>query len=243
MLVGGCGTTTVVPSTTAAAPTANFAPTLTVPTTPAGTKAPSAGNTSTPSAGNKGTRNAGNKANSKSSKSSSSNSEQAPTSSSSSSDSTGTVTTPTSGGSPPASTVTVNHTVTVTVYPSVPQGAHVPSGVVAHVGAFETTNGNVGCELSGAYVRCDIAARAWSPPPKPSSCQLAWGQGLAVGPSGAAHFVCAGDSALDPGGIIVQNGVDDKFGSASCQVRYFGVTCFDAAGHGFFISRTGYATF
>jgi hypothetical protein len=141
--------------------------------------------------------------------------------------------------------VTVYHTVTVTrnVYPSVPAGAHVPSDSVAHVGAFQTSDGNVGCELSGSSVRCDIAARVWSPPAKPSSCQLAWGQGLAVGPSGAAHFVCAGDSALDPGGTVVPNGADDEVGSVSCQVRYFGVTCFDAAGKGFSISRTGYTTF
>ncbi|MGO9753177.1 MAG: hypothetical protein ACLP8S_31940 [Solirubrobacteraceae bacterium] len=139
--------------------------------------------------------------------------------------------------------MTVNHTVTVTVNPSVPAGAHLPSGSVVHLGAFQTSDGNVGCELSGGYVRCDIATRAWTASRKPSSCQLAWGQGLAVGPSGPAHFVCAGDSALDPGGTIVQNATDDQVGSVTCQVRYFGVTCFDAAGQGFSISRTGYATF
>ncbi len=93
-------------------------------------------------------------------------------------------------------------------------------------------------------MRCDIAARDWRAPAKPSSCQLAWGQGLEVGPSsGAAQFVCAGDSVLDPGGMVLANGYDDQVGSVTCQPRPIGVTCFDRAAHGFYISRTGFYTF
>ena len=154
-----------------------------------------------------------------------------------------TVTSPT----PPSrvQTVTVAQTITVvhTVAPTVPSGAHVPARQVAHASAFRTSNGNVGCALNGVSVRCDIGVRVWATPPEPSSCQFAWGQGLVVGPSGDAHFVCAADSVLDPNGYVVPNGIDDVVGSVTCQVRSFGVTCFDGEGRGFFISRTGYATF
>ncbi len=97
--------------------------------------------------------------------------------------------------------------------------------------------------VTASSARCDIAVRNWSAPAKPSSCDLAWGQGLTVGPSGGAHFVCAADSALDLNGVAVPSGVDDMVGSITCQVRYFGVTCFNASGRGFVIGRTGYLTF
>ncbi len=124
-----------------------------------------------------------------------------------------------------------------------PSGAHEPAGTVAHLFDFASSDDNVGCQLNSAGARCDIANRKWSPPAKPGSCQLAWGQGLTVGSSGGAAFVCAGDSVLDPGGQRLQAGVDDVIGSFTCQVRAFGITCFNGQGHGFYVSRTGYYTF
>jgi hypothetical protein len=97
--------------------------------------------------------------------------------------------------------------------------------------------------MYGDAVRCDVSRRSWSSPAKPNSCHLAWGQGLEVGPSGAGHFVCAGDSVLDPTGDEVPNGRDDHVGSDTCQVRSSTVTCFDSAGSGFMLASTGYETF
>lgn len=143
-------------------------------------------------------------------------------------------------------TVTHNHTIirTVVERPNVPPGAHVPSASApSGFSRFGALGGDVGCQISGGVARCDISARTWSPPPRPSSCHLAWGQGMAVGPSGTGHFVCAGDSVLDPTGPQVPVGDDDRVGSITCQVRSFGVTCFDAAGDGFMIGRSGFYTF
>jgi hypothetical protein len=64
-----------------------------------------------------------------------------------------------------------------------------------------------------------------------------------IGPSGGAFFVCARNSVLDPTGTYIRAGHDDKVGSVTCQVRTFGVTCFEADGRGFFIGRTGYTRF
>lgn len=144
-------------------------------------------------------------------------------------------------------TVTVTRTITVmrpTVLPSVPPGAHVPSSLAPLAySSFSAQGGVIGCHLGGGAARCDIASSSWSPPRRPHSCTLAWGQGLAVGPTGAAHFVCAGDSVLDPSGSAVPAGRDDRVGSVTCQVRTIGVTCFDATGQGFFVGRTGYYLF
>jgi hypothetical protein len=112
----------------------------------------------------------------------------------------------------------------------------------ASVTRFDAAGGNIGCRISGDTVRCDVAHRVWTPPSKPRSCHAAWGQGLMIG-SGSAFFVCARSSVLDPTGYYIRDGYDDKVGSVTCQVRSFGVTCFESDGRGFFIGRTGYTTF
>jgi hypothetical protein len=108
---------------------------------------------------------------------------------------------------------------------------------------FATPGGNIGCMLSAGSARCDLARRVWTPPKQPPSCKLDWGQGLRVGATGPAGFVCAGDSVLDPSGSVVPNGRDVELDSVTCQVRQVGVTCFEKDGHGFSISRSGYTTF
>jgi hypothetical protein len=145
-------------------------------------------------------------------------------------------------------TVTTTDTVTVPkdvpVYPQVPAAAHVPSKHPAvKLTQFSAPGRNVACALNGAEARCDIANRIWSPPAAPKSCNLDWGQGLEVGPTGDSQFVCAGDSVLDPSATVVSDGTDVTDGTVTCQVRVVGVTCFEPDGRGFVISRTGYATF
>ena len=168
--------------------------------------------------------------------------------------------TKTTGSSTPAGgTVTITHTITVnhtntsthtvtrtvaTLPGGVPEDAQFPSrqGSV-HLGSFQIAGGNVGCVMNSGSARCDIASRVWHPPGQPSSCHLAWGQGLFVSSGGGAGFVCAGDSVLSPTSTVVPAGRDVTVGSLTCQVRSVGVTCFNGAGHGFFIGRTGYTEF
>jgi hypothetical protein len=159
------------------------------------------------------------------------------------------------GSSGGAQTITVTHTSTVThtvtqtkyVRPDVPAGAGLPSRSAAvSVSSFDAARGNIGCRISSGTVRCDVARRVWSPPRRPRSCRSgssAWGQGLMVGSSGSSFFVCARNSVLDPTGTYIRSGHDDKVGSVTCQVRAFGVTCFESDGRGFFIGRTGYTRF
>jgi len=245
LLVGACGSSQG--GTQQTQTTANFGPTLTVPaatpqTTPT-TTAPVATSHSHASSGSKATSNGA-------ASSGSSGGYSQPQSAGSSSSG--------SAASTPAAAhtvtvirrITVHQTVTRTrvvrvAPPPVPQGAFAPSTrPQAHLGAFRTANSSIGCRLGGGTARCDISTRSWSPPPQPASCTLAWGQGLSVGPTrGPAQFVCAGDTALNPSGSVVGDGIDNVIGSVTCQVRNVGVTCFDGAHHGFFIGRTGYTTF
>ena len=64
---------------------------------------------------------------------------------------------------------------------------------------FDTPSHNIGCVISKAGARCDIRERAWRPPPKPRSCPVDWGNGLAVERRGFAYWVCAGDTVLGAG--------------------------------------------
>lgn len=105
---------------------------------------------------------------------------------------------------------------------------------------FQTPSRNIGCigetATSANTVRCDIRTRTWSPPPRPRGCRLDWGQGLSLDASGRARFVCAGDTALNNGRRLAY-GTAIRIGGIVCRSRVTGLTCRNAAGHGFTLSR------
>jgi len=89
-------------------------------------------------------------------------------------------------------------------------------------------------------VRCDIRERDWSPPPKPSDCPTAWGQGIQLSVGQPADFVCAGDTALTTGNPLAYG---DKMvaGSIECTSSPAGITCWDFVyGGEFSIAREAY---
>jgi hypothetical protein len=157
--------------------------------------------------------------------------------------------TPSSSSSDSSSTPAVTHTTTTPAAPPKPVWPPVAPFSASAMPAlaltsFTTPGNNIGCTLGGGNARCDILVRDWSPPRKPSSCTVVWGQGLTIGTSGKGSFVCAANSVLDPTGQVVANERDDTVDGATCQVRTVGVICFnDATRHGFWISRTGYSVF
>jgi hypothetical protein len=60
---------------------------------------------------------------------------------------------------------------------------------------------------------------------------------------GQASFVCAGDTALEPGLASLSYGTAARVGGSECISRDDGVTCVNQAGHGFFISVQSYQVF
>jgi hypothetical protein len=116
---------------------------------------------------------------------------------------------------------------------------------IIHLEHFRTPSGNIGCVLSEGGARCDIRKRDWKPLPRPASCpsQVDYGQGLQVAHGGQASFVCAGDTALDPGLASLSYGTAARVGGSECISRSDGVTCVNQAGHGFFISVQSYQVF
>jgi hypothetical protein len=122
----------------------------------------------------------------------------------------------------------------------------VPSLAAASSPFFESPSRNIGCVIVGGTARCDILHRSWQPPKRPPSCPhiVDFGQGLEVARAGAARFVCAGDTSMDPQAPILRYGHTITRGGLACASAITGMTCRSArSGHGFFISRGGYRLF
>jgi hypothetical protein len=124
-------------------------------------------------------------------------------------------------------------------------GAAAPAGAATHLKQFRSPSGNIGCVLSnrfGTEARCDIGNRDWKTPKKPASCDLDYGNGVAIGARGRAHFICAGDTALGAGPKIAY-GRTVRLTPFACKVSTAGVRCRNAHGHGFSISRQAVSFF
>lgn len=145
---------------------------------------------------------------------------------------------------PPPTTTTPPPRRTKDVRRSKAQPVTRPRRRTVDMDSFNTPSGNVGCVITADSARCDIGQRDWAPPPAPASCELDWGQGLSVAANGAADFVCAGDTALDPQRRVLAYGDDAQVGPFTCASREAGVTCRNrGTGTGFFISRERYDLF
>ena len=102
---------------------------------------------------------------------------------------------------------------------------------------FQSPSGNIGCYMDGKAVRCDIAKRNWTPPPKPPSCDVDWGQGVAVGRHGKASFVCAGDTALNEEQVL-NYGESISRGRFRCVSKESKMKCVnERSDHGFKLSK------
>jgi hypothetical protein len=129
---------------------------------------------------------------------------------------------------------------------SAPSTSAGPTEVVTTGDAsFSSPTGNIGCVVfdkpDTVEARCDISQKRWQPPPKPADCQLAYGQGIALGDTAAV--VCAGDTALGaPKQLSYGSAV--KVGRFLCTSREAGMTCENTqTGHGFELSQESYRIF
>lgn len=142
-------------------------------------------------------------------------------------------------------TRTITKTITRTVPPKVPAGAFMPSKRPELAQrAFTITGANVGCVLATSGVRCGIAHRNWTAPAQPKSCKSGWGSTIALAAKGLAKFSCGGSDPVDTSAKVIPSGWDTTVGDYTCQVRSFGVDCFDSKSNsGFTFSRTGYSIY
>ncbi len=115
---------------------------------------------------------------------------------------------------------------------------------------FRTPTGNIGCAYSAGLdgaeaptVRCDIRSRLRPEPKAPASCRLDYGDSIQVTRTGRAVLVCHGDTAIDPRSRVIAYGHLFRRGGIGCVSRATGLTCSNATGHGFFLSRQSWRIF
>ena len=64
-----------------------------------------------------------------------------------------------------------------------------------------------------------------------------------MGKTGRARVVCAGDTTADPSARVVGYGKTWARGGFRCESRRRGLTCENAADHGFFLSSSSWRRF
>jgi hypothetical protein len=104
---------------------------------------------------------------------------------------------------------------------------------------FQTPSHNVACIGDSKSIRCDtrFVTKYSQPRYKPKGCDVDWGP-LGMGPTGRAHVLCVGDTALNPKAKVLAYGSSKLFsGSFRCSSRTAGLRCHNRSGHGFFLSR------
>jgi hypothetical protein len=111
---------------------------------------------------------------------------------------------------------------------------------------FRTPSGNIGC-LAGTgptYLRCDIKSGLKPRPPQPRDCRhLAFGDSVGMSATSRPIFICHGDTVFVPNAKVLAYGTAYTFGPFRCTSRPAGLTCRNAAGHGWFLSRGSYRRF
>jgi hypothetical protein len=109
---------------------------------------------------------------------------------------------------------------------------------------FKSPSNNIHCQYFEGELRCDIAQISSATPPKPRDCELDWGRAFAVAatsPSG--QRLCHGDTAMDDSLPTLPYGSSWRQGGITCTSEQSGVTCSNALGHGFSLSRSSQRLF
>lgn len=107
--------------------------------------------------------------------------------------------------------------------------------------AFQSPTGNIHCAIyswaGGAEARCDLQELTQTYRQRPAGCDLDWGSSFYVGARGAAGLTCHGDTVIDRRNPVLPYGQAVSLGGISCVSAQTGMTCTNAAGHGFSVAR------
>jgi hypothetical protein len=101
---------------------------------------------------------------------------------------------------------------------------------------FQTPSRNISCAMDARSVRCDIAKRDWSPPPKPGDCMLDWGNAIELH-RGGSTFLCAGDTTANRQNPVLAYGEGAAVGNFLCESQTQKLICANVRSkHGFWLS-------
>jgi hypothetical protein len=105
---------------------------------------------------------------------------------------------------------------------------------------FQSPSGNIFCTIeTGEYsgVRCDMVDLTPSFTKRPADCDLDWGSSFYVEATGKGGLGCHGDTVILPRARVLDYGDSVDAGPYTCTSVKTGMTCMNAEGHGFTLSR------
>lgn len=120
----------------------------------------------------------------------------------------------------------------------------IPAGAGAAFPGFKTPTNNVHCMGYRGELRCDIYRTTNGTPRRPSWCDFDWGTAYAIkGGWNKGRRLCVSDSAYDSAHRVLGYGQSWHYRGITCHSRSVGLTCRNAKGHGFFLSRASQRLF
>ena len=106
---------------------------------------------------------------------------------------------------------------------------------------FRSPTGNIHCAIytwdGRTEARCDLRELTPSYRSPPPGCEFDWGSSFAVGSWGKGYLACVSDTVLDPSNPVLGYGQAVSLGGISCVSAKSGMTCTNAEGHGFQVSK------
>lgn len=123
------------------------------------------------------------------------------------------------------------------------EGADLPAEDVF----FQTPSGNISCAIfgrGGGFVRCDMQELRPTYRQRPDDCDLDWGAVFGIAADGpVGELVCHGDTLLGTSPMKLPYGTSLQAFGFVCASERTGLTCRNAAGHGFWLSKGGQKLF
>ena len=112
---------------------------------------------------------------------------------------------------------------------------------------FMTPSGNIYCNgfiSGGGGIDCWVINRQGPPAqPWPGTCQQSWGHAFSLNGTGPARLTCGPKPKPVNYSDIAPYGQSGQFGAITCWSETTGLTCQNASGHGFFLSRRSQRVF
>lgn len=109
--------------------------------------------------------------------------------------------------------------------------------------SFRTPSNNIHCmyieDEGRRSVQCEVLEMSNAEPalPKPADCDLDWGSRFELGERGKSGMSCHGDTLASAESPMLAYGRSSHWGEISCRSAPSGLTCKNASGHGFSLSR------
>jgi hypothetical protein len=114
----------------------------------------------------------------------------------------------------------------------------------------QTPSHNIFCQAESAgpdspqpSVRCDIMKTTTPLPRAPANCPLSWGDSFVLNPTGPGQLFCHGDTVQNPSAYVIPYGSQWRPYGFVCTSQTTGITCVNASGHGFSISKASRKVF